>query len=61
MGVYKTKRDAKGAVGRYKTKLVVKDYKQKHEIDYDQFGLPNPTVRLSSVRFFRFGLGCPKI
>jgi len=34
--IYKEKKNAKGEMERYKARLVVKDYSQKHEIDYDE-------------------------
>ena len=34
--VYKIKYNTEGSVNRYKARLVVKDYTQKHDIDYDE-------------------------
>ena len=47
--VYKTKRNAKGEVEKYKARLVVKRYKQKFGIDYEEVfaSIARPrTVRL---------------
>ncbi|KAL0395140.1 UNVERIFIED_CONTAM: Copia protein [Sesamum latifolium] len=38
--VYKTKRNVKGEVKRYKAKLVAKGYKQKHDMDYEEVFAP---------------------
>ena len=34
--IYKEKKNVKGEIKRYKTRLVAKDYSQKQEIDYDE-------------------------
>jgi len=34
--VYKTKKNAEGRVDKHKARLVVKGYKQKHRIDYEE-------------------------
>ena len=34
--MFKTKRDAKGKVGRYKTRLVIKGYSQREGIDFKE-------------------------
>lgn len=44
--VYKKKMNAEGEVERYKARLVVKGYKQKEGIDYDEA----PVTRMESIR-----------
>ncbi|KAG8085479.1 hypothetical protein GUJ93_ZPchr0010g8861 [Zizania palustris] len=45
---FKVKRDEHGAISKYKARLVVKGYAQRHGIDYDEvFAL---VARLDSVR-----------
>jgi hypothetical protein len=46
--VFKVKRDEHGAVSKYKARLVVKGYVQRHGIDYDEVFAP--VARLDSVR-----------
>ena len=46
--VYKTKRNAKGEVEKYKTRLVAKGYKQKFGIDYEEVFAP--IAQLEMVR-----------
>ena len=46
--VYKTKKNASGEVERYKARLVVKGYKQKHGVDYDEFYAP--VARMDMIR-----------
>ena len=38
--VYKVKKDAKGEVTRYKARLVIKGYVQKHNVDYEEVFAP---------------------
>lgn len=47
--VYKAKKNAKGEAERYKVRLVVKGYKQRAGIDYDEVFAPiirSETIRL---------------
>jgi Reverse transcriptase (RNA-dependent DNA polymerase) len=46
--VYKIKRGADGSINHYKARLVAKDYKQKHDIDYDKVFAP--VARLDTIR-----------
>ena len=46
--IYKTKLNEKGEVDRYKARLVVKGYKQKYGIDYQEVFAP--VIRLEIVR-----------
>ncbi|GJS95906.1 retrovirus-related pol polyprotein from transposon TNT 1-94 [Tanacetum coccineum] len=46
--VYKAKKNAKGEVEKYKARLVVKGYKQKHGIDYEEVFAP--VARLETIR-----------
>jgi hypothetical protein len=46
--VFKVKRDEHGAVSKHKARLVVKGYRQRQGIDYDEVFAP--VVRLDSVR-----------
>jgi len=46
--VYKTKKNASGEVERYKAQLVVKGYKQKHGVDYDE--VYAPVARMDTIR-----------
>lgn len=50
MWVYKIKRDATGAIGRYKARLVIKGTLQLKCIDYDE--TYSPVARYLSIRFF---------
>ena len=47
--IFKEKNNVKREVKRYKTRLVAKDYNQKHEIDYNEVFAP--VARLKTVRF----------
>ena len=47
--VYKAKKNAKREVERYKTRLVVKVYKQRASIDYDEVFAP--VACLNTIRF----------
>nr|GFA32498.1 retrovirus-related Pol polyprotein from transposon TNT 1-94 [Tanacetum cinerariifolium] len=46
--VYKAKKNAKSEVEKYKARLVEKDYKQKHGIDYEEVFAP--VARLETIR-----------
>jgi len=46
--VYKTKKNAEGKVDKHKARLVVKGYKQKHRIDYEENFAP--IARMETVR-----------
>jgi hypothetical protein len=46
--VYKIKRDSKGNIDRFKTRLVIKDFTQKEGIDYNEIFSP-----VSSTNSFR--------
>jgi len=46
--VYKKKTNAEGEVERYKTRLVVKGYKQKEGIDYDEVFAP--VTRMETIK-----------
>ena len=46
--MYKIKHTADGRIKRYKATLVAKGYKQKHEVDYEEFFAP--VARLDTVR-----------
>jgi hypothetical protein len=46
--IYKGKKNVKGEVKRYTTRLVAKDYSQKHEIDYEEVFAP--VARLETIR-----------
>nr|GFB86050.1 reverse transcriptase [Tanacetum cinerariifolium] len=46
--VYKAKKNAKGEVEKYKSRLVAKGYKQKHGIDYEEVFAP--VARLETIR-----------
>jgi len=46
--VYKTKKNVEGKVDKHKARLVVKGYKQKHGIDYEEtFAL---VARMETIR-----------
>ena len=48
--IFKEKKNAKGAVEKYKARLVVKGYAQRHGVDYDEvFAL---VARLETIKFF---------
>ena len=46
--IYKTKRNAKGEVEKYKARLIAKGYKQQYEIDYEEVFVS--IARLETVR-----------
>ncbi|KAL4301681.1 hypothetical protein GQ457_10G015230 [Hibiscus cannabinus] len=46
--IFKKKKNASGEVVRYKARLVVKGYKQKHGIDYDEVFAP--VARIETIR-----------
>ena len=46
--IYKEKKNTKEKVERYKAKLVIKGYSQKHEINYDEVFAP--ITRLETIR-----------
>ena len=46
--VYKTKCNAEGRVDKHKARLVVKGYKQKHGIEYEETFAP--VARMETVR-----------
>jgi len=50
--IYKEKKNAKEKVKRYKVRLVVKGYSQKHEIDYDEVFAP--VARLKTIQLIIF-------
>jgi histone deacetylase 1/2 len=46
--VYRIKKNSDGTVGRYKVRLVAKDFKQRYDIDYeDTF---SPVVKAATIR-----------
>ncbi|GKF59267.1 retrovirus-related pol polyprotein from transposon TNT 1-94, partial [Tanacetum coccineum] len=46
--IYEAKKNAKGKVEKYKTRLVAKGYNQKHGIDYEEVFAP--VARLETIR-----------
>jgi len=46
--VYKKKTNVEGEVERYKARLVVKGYKQKEEINYDE--VFTPVMRMETIK-----------
>ena len=50
--VYKTKKNAKGEIERYKERLVAKGYSQKTGIDYDK--VFSSVARLKTIRLIIF-------
>ena len=48
--IFKEKKNAKGVVEKYKARLVVKGYAQRHGVDYDEVFAP--VARLETIRFF---------
>ena len=48
--VFKRKLNADGTIERYKARLVLKGFRQRHGVDYDKVFAP--VVRMSTVRLF---------
>lgn len=48
--IFKEKKNAKGVVEKYKARLVVKGYAQRHGVDYEEVFAP--VARLETIRFF---------
>ena len=46
--VFKRKRKVDGLIDKYKTRLVIKDYKQTERLDY--FDTYSPVTRMNSIR-----------